>query len=68
MNLFFKNKGQYKIIFLQIKKELINIFLWISQLKNHDRMKNSILLININESMSTILFSVSSFNIKLIEK
>jgi len=26
MNLFFKNKGQYKIIFLQIKKELINIF------------------------------------------
>jgi len=31
-------------------------------------MKNSILLININESMSTILFSVSSFNFELIEK
>jgi len=31
-------------------------------------MKNSILLININERMSAILFLVSSFNIKLIEK
>jgi len=26
MNLFFKNKSQYKILFLQIKEELINIF------------------------------------------
>jgi len=31
-------------------------------------MKNSILLININERMSAILFLVSSFNIKLIKK